>query len=583
MLVWVRSRMDNNEDNDQNWLCKITIDTSTHEVNYEWVAEGNGFYNGQNKRGVGFFHFASSWWTITGNSVDGAGRGDRISAAKLYKLNSNASGVDYTFDFSSDASPAKDDPNPDCSTDQTWVFYLARAAGTFDDDDLYIPFAQRVGGGNPVASLQKLHWNGSSLTQSGVKALHGPGGSINNIFPDDVACCAWQQGIKKCFFYGMRLWTSPFDLNIFKYDITSDSFEKIWNDSIEGRTMERARSNHNSTNNQYRAILVWQHTSSNKYMLSIHHNGNWHGMGQPASNKSKNIDRSSSQALEKFYTYWWNSPEGYQIGNINVETGNIVNRENGFLRGDYEISEIGPMLYEEIINEEVIHNYCGLVLQPVTKQLIPFLFSSQILGTIPKLDTTEMNARQLLQKLAEDYCCVIDVYEKGKARFYYRALDKDPVATLNETQYNLQPKLDYWGNKVDGVRLYNPETKEEVTKGKFGFNRNCLDIEVPYVTGQALDITAQRYYDFLEVDRLIGSIIAPFFVELEALDKITVTLKDKDGGEWRTYDMLVYEKSFDSEPKQEGANDVILKLVQFEAEPKIINVVSVGNTIVINT
>ena len=180
-----------------------------------------------------------------------------------------------------------------------------------------------------------------------------------------------------------------------------------------------------------------------------------------------------------------------------------------------------------------------------------------------------MNCEKALTKLSEAFCCCLDIYEHQKARFYYRGSFNDSD-TIDYDVYLRQPKKRYWKNWCDGVIVENSEKGIRSRIGTTDFGSRILTggpIDNVFVSSQGMaKVIAELLYSFYGVKKLVTPISIPFYVEPELMDKITFTLRDKDGNVWRSLGKLIYETSFNVSPGEKATHNMELELLEMTGE-----------------
>jgi len=248
----------------------------------------------------------------------------------------------------------------------------------------------------------------------------------------------------------------------------------------------------------------------------------------------------------------------WQIESWSPTLGSKITETLG-LMSSYDGELIAPQIYKEI--SPLNFEYCGFVSDGVT--LTPFIFKGDSLPTIRLADFTGYSVRTALTKLAEGYLDTVDIYEIDKARFYYRETFNGADA-FDWDFYRHTPTIEQWSNFCDGVIVENSREKIRARVGNTGYGAKVIKIDNRFISEGTAHPVAQWMFNFFNRHRRIITVKTPFYVEVELMDKVTITLRNADGTLYEAIDTIVYETSFDPSPVKDSTHDMTLRLLEIQ-------------------
>jgi len=276
----------------------------------------------------------------------------------------------------------------------------------------------------------------------------------------------------------------------------------------------------------------------------------------------------------KLFTSWFVDSNGFWwIKKYDAQNPSDFASENDErLISEYDGIISAPMIYEEVGAE---HHYCGCLIDKNVFAIVPYVYTSQAMATIRIADFTGMNCRQALTKLSEGYLDTIDIHEYDKARIYFRETFLG-AGTLDWTKYRFTPKIEYWKNYCDGIIIENSKRNLRHRIGNTDYDAKVLRVDNSFISQGTIEVVAKWYYAFFNAWRRIITVEVPFYVEVELMDKITITLRKTDGTVYETLNTIVYETSFDPSPTKDTTHDMTLKLLEIDGTtihtPRLIKV-----------
>jgi len=190
--------------------------------------------------------------------------------------------------------------------------------------------------------------------------------------------------------------------------------------------------------------------------------------------------------------------------------------------GSESISSGGSVPLPQAVNELWDVSYI-----PITNRIIsvPGPYSW---GAVPLCDYTGWNAREALDNLALVNGCIWKRTERDTAMFIHRNYIGGTF-DLDANLYN--PKYEYRINKgLDGVHAENTTLGIEANSIGYvngintSFNNQLLRTQC-----KQCHWSAEENYSFQRYNKRIFRIPAFFLLELEPLDRVNLTLRDKDG------------------------------------------------------
>ncbi len=270
--------------------------------------------------------------------------------------------------------------------------------------------------------------------------------------------------------------------------------------------------------------------------------------------------------FERYYIYWHYQDEFYQIKTTDSLLG-LSWKEDEKLDAKYSLSHVAPVMWYEGEGQGDWW-FAGIVQETGDKSLVPFLYKP---GKVPMVDIADFTGKSCegaLTEFAKVYLCAYAIYERYKARFYFRESFND-TATLDSADYDLDPKMEYWDNKIDGVVIENTKKGIRFRVGNTGKGAKKIEIDSIFINSHGhAKIIANWLFTFFSQKREFVTVKVPFGIQYELFDKINLTLRNIDGTVFRSYNTIVYETSFNPSPKAETTHDVYLKLLQLDGIPE---------------
>jgi len=483
-------------------------------------------------RGLKFLYFNGRTWTITGKEIGDfdlitSGNDVRWGAKHLYELAADWKSITHEETLSEDY------PDPDPDSDDDWHFHLGYSATDYHDyQTMYIMQQKKVGG---TYSLIWREFNGSTHNWVDKKTLEIGGDTA--LVADDYADGMYNTAGHFWYVYGARRISGIHVLQIYAYDLDNDDFEPI-----QGWSGVNYK-------------LVWSKNTfdpSTTYKLYMkYYNGSayvnfWvHNDGTYTQITNNNIQYAGfNRQKNKFFSCWFkDSYDFYYIARMKASTGSMYNFvELKKIDPDYTTEITAPKIYKYVDDYDCY--FAGLCIDSRDNGIIPYIYAPNVQSTIKEANFTGMNCRQGLAKLAEGYLCVVDIYEKTKARFYYREteLGSDSIDT---SDYLEQPQVPYWENWYDGVIVENTKYNLRWRYGSTDFDSRVLHIDNPFISEGTGAIVAKWLYNFFNQFKKFPRVDGSFHIESELIDKMALTLRDKDGNSFWAFNSLVYETSFD--------------------------------------
>ncbi len=246
----------------------------------------------------------------------------------------------------------------------------------------------------------------------------------------------------------------------------------------------------------------------------------------------------------------------------NVQTEDILD-------SDYVGNIIHPRIFKDFGSGN--YYYCGFVTDE-SNRVIPFLYIKETTTahTIKELDLTDWTIWEALKYLAQGFLCYFVVPEYQKIQFYHRKKNKG-VLTLVKEDYKKQPNMRIYNNFADGVHIENSKYELSEKRGNTLKKSKVFAFDNRLTSEDSIGIVADWYYAFLVTDgrRKEFEVVAPFRIEIEPMDKVTLILYDRFLNTFWTKETLVYETSSEPWVNKEAAHDVILKLIEKEGEGDI--------------
>lgn len=248
----------------------------------------------------------------------------------------------------------------------------------------------------------------------------------------------------------------------------------------------------------------------------------------------------------------------YQGGNVQTED---------FLQSGYFPNIDNPKIFK--INERGDYFYCGFVTDK-SNRVVPFLYimGTTIASTVKEFETTDWSIKDALKYLAQGYLCYVYIPGWQKIRFYFR---KRYGGTITLTDYKKQPRMKIWKNWADGIHIENSKYGLSEKRGGTFYKSKVFHIDNRLTSENSIGLVADWHYNFLCVEgrRKDFFVDVPFLIETEPMDKVIITLYDKDGNTFWTKDTIVYEASHVPWPRKSDSLMVNLKLLEIEGEAPI--------------
>lgn len=554
MLIGIQEQLDADGS-----LWKIDIDL----VNWTYTkTELVSFHTGKVLK---LLYFNGRTWAIRGLRVSYeplfAGLSYRWYATKLYRLAANWASIDRTVTVPNNV------PSPDVATDMTWDILLGNTCSCNDTtQDMYALRQYRIAG---ILSVDLVKYNDAGL--GGwivVKVGMEEGSGQTQILADDYGTFAEQQA-NDYFYYGCR-WFFPSDRQyVVKYDITGNAFvfsHQCNQDGVETKCMN----------------FVWEKKAGNecyvfmKYLekndLFVYEYANWwfrddgtffityDKKWQPVYNRKYLY--SNQTIREKYYTQWYINDSGqWFIQAINAENGLDTYMETvDFLHYGYEGITSAPQIFKQGVADSN-HHFAGCLVDTNTFAIVPYVYTDEALSTVHIADFTGYSCRDALKYLAEANLDVLDIYERDKARFYYRETNLGST-TFNYDIYKKQPQIELWVNRYDGIVIENSGENLRWRFGNTDYGANVLKIDNRFISEGIGGIVGLWMYDFFNTIKRIVTLEVPYWVEMELMDKVALTLRDMTGGAFWNFNTLVYEMSFDISSMKDTSMMVNLKLLE---------------------
>lgn len=544
-----------------------TTDNHYHmlQINYEtggWVeVDKNSFGEHQVLR---FFKFANAWWILLGYTVAATpwfpNDPWRYVATYLKKIDANFD-VDYTFPFSS-IYPNLPPRQFNICNETLWKFALAKSGSILDHagNDIYFIECDRPDVGNYDCSLIKLVWGGTFLTRTFIKLLETDDSTTNLVMCDDWASMVPRSTDDFCY-YGIRKTASPNALDIIAYAITLNTFSTVKQDTTNGG-IENFTRNIQSASFQWQGYFAYP-TAAGRKAYWIGNTGLLNELVFPE--QVENLIYANP-LFERYYIYWHYEDGFYQIKTIDSLLG-LWWKEDEKLDVKYSLSHVAPVMWYEGEGQGDWW-FAGIMQETGDKSLVPFLYKPGKVPMIDIADFTGKSCEQALTEFAKVYLCAYAIYERFKARFYFRESFND-TATLDSEDYDLDPQVEYWDNKIDGVVIQNSKRGIIFRVGNTGKGADKIEIDSVFINSRGhAKIVANWLYTFFSQKRLLVTVKIPFGIQYELFDKINLTLRNIDGTIFRSFNTIVYEMSFNPSPETVTTHDVYLKLLQLDGIPE---------------
>lgn len=491
-----------------------------------------------------FFKFGSKWWA----NIEGKGSMGYVSSDpnsyKAYFLKNFDSNydIDYEYSFSENVYSRSGSVLGSTSND---IYYL------YQDDTTSPPLTYEV-------KLGKLTWNGSALSFTTIKTLESNDGTNDDCEADAYASLI-PENTENFYYYGIRKRTSLTDLDIMKYALTSDTFTTVLQDtSITGYIENFTRSTCGASY-RWQGYFIYQKSATLDKAYWINDVGTLYE--ETNEEKIKNLIYGNPD-FKNHYVWWHYEEEYYRIKSMHGCIG-MEKLETEKLDTKYLIGDVAPDIFK--LDSTTEYWYVGVVMGN-DQHIVPFLYMPGKTPIIEVANFKDQTVFQALKELAIAYCCVFDIYEYQKGRFYFRESFVDST-TLDTDEHNLQPLIEYWQHWCDGVVVENSDKDILFRYGGTGYGKRKVEIDNRFISSRGMaKVIAYILFNFFNQRKLLITVSVPFWIEMELFDKITITLRDKDDGSWRVIDTLVYSTSFLPSPESEKTNDVTMELLEITGD-----------------
>lgn len=554
MLVGIQEQLDADGS-----LWKIDIDL----VNWTYTkTELSSFHTGKILK---FLYFNGRTWAIRGIRVSyeplAAGWGDRWYATQLLRFAADWASIDRTVVVPNNV------PSPDVATDVTWDILLGNTCSCDDTtQDMYALRQYRIAG---IFSVDLVRYNDAGLggwvvVKVGMENGHGE----TQIIADDYGTIA-EQLANDYFYYGCKAFW-PLDVHwICKYDIMGNAFifglRYIFNDNktkCMNFVWEKKAGNECYVFMKYYAennfgvfeYTNWWFKDDGTYFVT--YDKQWQEV------YNRRYLYSNQSIREKYYTQWFlNDSNQWFIQSINAENGiDIYTETVDFLHYGYEGICAAPQIFKQGVPDSD-HHFAGCLVDTNTFAIVPYVYTDEALSTVHIADFTGYTCRDALKYLAEANLDVLDIYERDKARFYYRETNLGST-TLDYDIYKKQPQIELWVNRYDGIVIENSGENLRWRFGNTDYGANVLKIDNRFISEGIGGIIGLWMYDFFNTIKRIVTLEVPYWVEMELMDKVALTLRDMIGGAFWAFNTLVYEMSFDISSMKDTSMMVNLKLLE---------------------
>jgi len=527
-----------------------------------------------------FVYANARTWVILAEAIDFdgvfAGLGERWVAKQLRELKVDWSGFDDVDNFINDM-PA---PNP--GADTIWDIAFANTCSALNHSTkIYFIRQYRVGPTAYQMSLESYDCVANVFAVEEPVLRLTPGGSWD-LISEDYGTVAWQgAGPNEVYYWAANQFGSIPHMWLARYNITTNTDEMRLEptlpmyDNIDTKVLDMRWERvgaveyaHIKLHAREPAFGQWRYQDwwFLKDAVPPHEvlydalSDTWHGRYFDTNHPVKN----------QYLTSWFvDSSKGNQW---------FIKRYNGRDPSDYAVESsealipeyegiiTAPMIYKDVAGE---FHYCGCLIDTGSYQIVPYIYTSGALATVRIADFTGYSCRDALKYLAEAYLDYHDIHERDSGRFYYRETNLgagtlDENICIKDRDGYSKTKIEYWENWCDGVIVENSRRDLRYKLGNTSFGARVIHIDNRFLSEQTCKFVAEWYWEFFKMRRRLITVEVKMFIEPELMDKITLTLRKRDGTVYEVIDCLIYEISVYPSPDAANSFNVTLKLLEID-------------------